>query len=143
MINFPQQYAVIASGPSGIDRRWETQGPAGIPLQAAIPEEFDGPGGGFSPEELYALALTNCFVATFKVVAEKSRLDFDTVKAEGKLIVDVGENKHPWMARIELAIHLTGVDDAEKAERVLQKASKSCLILNSVKTEKALSWTIE
>ena len=37
-------------------------------LVTTIPSEFEGPGGGYSPEDFYALALLNCFGATFKVI---------------------------------------------------------------------------
>jgi len=138
MTPFPQTYSVVAEGASGMDSSWETEGPAKQRLVAAIPPEFDGPGGGFSPEEFYALALSNCFVATFKVIAEKSHLDYKKIEVQGDLIVDLGEDKRPWMARLELTVTLHGVEDQEKGERILEKASKSCLILNSVKTEKVL-----
>lgn len=138
MTPFPQSYRVFAESASGIDATWTTEGPAKQTLTAAIPPDFDGPGGGFSPEELYALALSNCFVATFKVVAEKSRLNYDRIEAQGELVVDLGKDKRPWMTRLELSVTLHGVDDQEKGERILDKASHSCLILNSVMTEKVL-----
>jgi len=142
-LSFPQHYRVLCEGPGGMAATWQTEGPAETPITGAIPPEFGGPGGGFSPEELYALALTNCFTATFKVIAEKSRLSYESIRVEGDLTVDLGEDKRPWMARIDLSATLEGTDDAEKAKRILEKASTSCLILNSVKTAKYFTFTVQ
>lgn len=142
MIVFPQSYPVRVRATSGIGTRWTTEGPAETPLTCAIPPEFDGPGAGFSPEELYAHALSNCFVATFKVYAERSRLTFETLNLDAALIVDRGEDGAPWMARIDVQATLTGAGDPDKARRLLEKTAASCLILNSVKTEKRFTFDV-
>ncbi|MFM1921117.1 MAG: hypothetical protein RLZZ303_2751 [Candidatus Hydrogenedentota bacterium] len=142
MVTYPQTYVVRAHAQPGIDTPWQTDGPAQTTLACAIPPEFDGPGGGFSPEELYALALGNCFVATFKVVAERSRMSFETLNVRAELTVDRDAEGHPWMAAIDLHILLRGADNPEKARRLLEKTGASCLILNSVKTEKRLHFDL-
>lgn len=100
----------------------------------AIPPEFSGPGGGLSPEDLFNHALTNCFVATFKVYAKNSRLTFDTVQAHGDLVVDLDENKKPVMKSFKLRAQIIGASDPSKALLLANKAAKSGFILNSVKT---------
>jgi organic hydroperoxide reductase OsmC/OhrA len=142
MVTYPQTYAVTAGATAGIASPWTTRGPAARSLDAAIPPEFDGPGGGFSPEELYALALTNCYVATFKVIAERSRLDFERMEARGTLTVDLDPEGRPWMARLDLHVLLEGPSDPAKAARVLEKTAGACLILNSVRTEKRVTYEI-
>ena len=75
MVKYPMSFKAQAHSPAGIQSPWSSKAEAmpEKPLTLAIPPEFEGPGGGFSPEDLYLLALENCFVATFKVFAEKSR----------------------------------------------------------------------
>ena len=143
MKQYPLIFEAFAATASGIMSRWTT----GVKsfnqqLDAAIPPEFDGPGGGYSPEDFYVLALQNCFMATFKVFAEKSALNFSELQCAARLEVDRDPNGRPWMARLHLQARLSGVSQKEKAQRLLEKTSQSCMILNSVKTEKSFEFTI-
>ncbi len=144
MIQYPLSFQVEAQTEAGIQQTWQTQSVgASDTLRAAIPPEFQGPGGGYSPEDFYALALANCFVATFKVFAEKSKLGFASLKVNLKLEVDRNEKGAPWMARAHLQARLKGVESQERALHLLQKTSQSCLVLNSVKTEKTFDFQVE
>jgi organic hydroperoxide reductase OsmC/OhrA len=107
---------------------------AGHQIAVAVPPEFSGPGGALSPEDLYAQALTNCFVGTFKVLAENSRLTFTNLEAQGRLSVDYDELRRPCMRAFHLSIGLQGSSDQDKAKRIIDKAMQSGFILNSVKT---------
>jgi organic hydroperoxide reductase OsmC/OhrA len=106
----------------------------------AIPKEFGGPDSGFSPEDLFALAAANCFIATFKVVAERSRLEFRELQVEALLTVDRGPDGAPWMSDLLLRVRLEGASDQERGLRLLEKTSKSCLVLNSLKTRVEFSF---
>ncbi len=99
-----------------------------------IPVEFAGLGNGFSPEDYFALALSNCFIATFKVIASKSKLSFETVSVNLELILDLDENQRMIMKEAQLKVILKGAENQERALRILEKTTKSCMILNSVKT---------
>ncbi len=143
MIKYPLQFKVKAEATSGIQNVWTAWAEShDQKLVMAVPPEFNGPGNGLSPEDLYALALENCFIATFKVFAEKSKLDFSHLAAKADLEVDRDEQGHPWMARIHLVVDLYGVTQVENGQRLLEKASKSCMILNSVKSEKKFSFQV-
>ena len=143
MMTYPMFFKVSAEAPSGIQTTWSSES-IQYPQKTsvAIPPEFSGPGGGFSPEDIYAMALTNCFVATFKVFAEKSRLQFKDIKIQSTLSVDRNEKGQPWMAKVALNIELTGVTQKENAQRILEKTSQGCMILNSVLTEKSFEFNI-
>lgn len=143
MMTYPMLFNVSAEAKSGIQTVWDSQS-SQYPEKAviAIPPEFSGPGGGYSPEDLYAMALTNCFVATFKVFAEKSRLQYNEIKIQTTLSVDRNEKGQPWMAKAALNIQLTGVIQKENAQRILEKTSQGCMILNSVQTEKVFEFYI-
>jgi organic hydroperoxide reductase OsmC/OhrA len=143
MVQFPMTFKVSSTAQSGIQTTWQTFAPHNTEkITVAVPPEFSGPGGGFSPEDIYAMALTNCFVATFKVYAEKSRLEFNNIQIETTLKVDRNEKGHPWMAEAELKVELTGVSQTENAKRLLEKTSQGCMILNSVNTVKKFEFNI-
>jgi len=135
------KFEVKSQTKSGIQTSWSSKARE-HELTMAIPSEFEGPGSGFSPEDLYAMALVNCFVATFKVVAEKSKLEFSNLDASGILSLDNGADGKLWMAKIEIAVSLSGVSETQKAVRLLQKASEICMILNSTKTEKVFNFQV-
>ena len=134
MIQYPIHFSTEASAVCGISASWIARS-VGLEITVAIPTEFEGPGGAISPEDLYAQALTNCFLATYKVLAEKSRVTFERITVEGRLMVDRNELKQPTMQTIHFVIKLTAPSDEAKARRLVEKALHSGFILNSVKTE--------
>ncbi len=141
MIQYPMSFFADSKSSSGISTIWSTETSHGQ-MTAAIPPEFEGPGQGYSPEDYYVLALTNCYVATFKVFAEKSKLNYQDIIAKGHLTLDRDEKGIPWMKNFLLKVHLVGCADEEKALRIMNKVSQSCMVLNSVKTEKAFEFSV-
>lgn len=135
MAKFPMAFSAKTTARSGINSTWISTAANQPSLELAIPVEFEGQGGGFSPEDLYLLALTNCFVATFKFAAEKSSLTFEDLKVESKLIVDLNSANQPVMKEVHLNTFLINPSNPDRAKRLLTKIEGSCLILNSVKTE--------
>ncbi len=135
MVQYPLTFNVNAETTAGIQPLWTSTAPPAEPIKMGIPKEFDGPGGGLSPEDLYAMALQNCFVASFKVFAEKSRLTYSKLKTKGLLQVDRGEDGHPWMSKFLLTVTVEGASKVESIQRLLERTTKNCLILNSVKTQ--------
>ena len=127
---------------SGIQNSW-TSSASGFDVIIDIPKEFDGQGNGFSPEDIYALALQNCFIATFKVIAEKSKFEFLEIFIDLDLILDKNDNQQNVMKEAHFKIKLSGTPNKEKALRLLEKTTKSCMILNSVKTELFFNFEIE
>lgn len=147
MLQYPLLFRVQANASAGIGGAWNAlvSSPSHQlpPVVCAIPPEFSGPGNGFSPEDLYAMALLNCFIATFRVMAEHSKLNFSDLGGQAVLEVDRNSSGVPWMARIRLTLRLSGTDDEAKAKRLLEKAAKSSMILNSVKTEIAFDFVVD
>ena len=119
--------------PASILKPWISNA-SGFEANVDIPKEFNGNGAGFSPEDFYALALQNCFIATFKVIADKSRLEFQEIKVDLKLVLDKDENQVMIMKEAFYNIVLSGAVNTEKSLRLLEKTTKACMILNSVKT---------
>jgi organic hydroperoxide reductase OsmC/OhrA len=134
MIHYPLHFQVESDAREGIQSSWCSSA-AGHTVTCAIPPEFEGPGGGFSPEDFFAMAAVNCFVATFKVIAERSRISFEALQVRGDLKVDRDEKGQPWMAALAIKVEVKpGASERERLERALQKASSSCLVLHSLKT---------
>jgi len=133
MITYPIQFYTKGLAKCGIQGTWSVDSEQHS-LQISVPREFEGPGGALSPEDLFAQALTNCFVATFKVMAEHSKLTFESLQVDGQLTVDRDDTKKPVMKAFHLKIKLYGPDHSERATRLVSKAMDSGFILNSVRT---------
>ncbi len=133
MIQYPLEFNSKTFATNGVQSVWKT-GSSTNECNVSIPPEFKGPGGGFSPEDLYNQALANCFVATFKVYAENSKLVFEDLMVDTRLVVDLDETKKPVMKEFFLVAKIKSPSNPDKALLLAKKASQSGLILNSVKT---------
>ncbi len=133
----PKSFKVESNGASGVTSTWinKLSNKECHPIDMAIPPEFEGPGGTYSPEDLYALSLMNCYLATFKYIAEKSKLVYSEILASAELIVANGEEKSPWMERIHINVELKGCENPTRALGLMEKTKNHCMILNSVKTK--------
>ena len=139
MLKFPMSFTAEATATPGASNTWTATAHGNQPVTCAIPPEFMGPGGGYSPEDLYGLALINCVLATFKVFAEKSGISFSEAKGTAETIIDKGQDGKPWISKINLTISLTGASDAAKAETILKESKAACIVCNSMKTEVTLA----
>lgn len=137
MSTVAKTFKVESIGPSGVSSIWRNQltDKECKPLDMAIPPEFEGPGGTYSPEDLYALSLMNCYLATFKYIAEKSKLTYSEILGSAELFVDKGEEKSPWMEHVNIRMELNGCENKERALGLMEKTKAHCMIINSVKTK--------
>jgi peroxiredoxin-like protein len=106
-------------------------------IEVATPPEFNkGVAGIWSPEHLLVAAVNSCLMTTFLAVAENFKLDYThfSSKAVGKLQTVEGKM---WITDIILYPNVVITEEAqrEKAEKVLLKSEKACLISNSVKSQ--------
>lgn len=105
-------------------------------IEVATPPEFaKGMPGIWSPEHLLVAAVNSCLMTTFLAIAENSKLEFSTFNSNAKGKLEVVDGKY-LISEIELMPVLTinNTTDVEKAERILQKSEKACLISNSIKS---------
>lgn len=103
-------------------------------IAVATPPEFPkGVPGIWSPEHLYTAAVSSCFMTTFLAIAENSNLDFIALtcpasgkleKVDGKLVMT--------QVLLEPILSIVREEDMEKAEKILWKAERACLISNSI-----------
>jgi uncharacterized OsmC-like protein len=137
MVHFPMKFGVQANASSGIASQWTCQTDLLPPIPSAIPLEFMGPGGGYSPEDLFALAVVNCVIATFKVYCEKGKLSFQNIEGKAILTVDKLPSEPGFgMTQIDITLNVNGASDKEKIKKTLETAIKDCAVSNSIKSGK-------
>jgi organic hydroperoxide reductase OsmC/OhrA len=113
---------------------------AGLPeLQSQAPPEFGGPQGCWSPETLLAAAVADCFVLSFRAVARASRFEWKNLSAEVDCVLDrVNGVAHFIRVTTRARLVVPAGTDATRAQHLLEKAEKVCLISNSLKAERHL-----
>lgn len=141
MIKYPMSFEINASSTPGASTLFEA-GAHHLPsIRCAIPPEFAGPGGGYSPEDLFALSALTCFIATFKVFAQKSGLAYNHIAGRTKLHIDRVQGR-PEFTKLETVIELSGVGDEAKARQLLGEAEKWCLVTAAIRCEKSYNYQI-
>ncbi len=117
---------------------------AGLPdLTTAAPPQFDGPEGIWSPETMLIASLADCFVLTFRGVSRVARFEWEKLDAqvEGTLERVAGVTHFTrYVTRATLTVK-AGADLA-KAEELLERAEKLCLVANSLRGERLLETTV-
>lgn len=107
----------------------------GIPrtINFASPPEFGGEPGLWTPEHLLLAALSTCYVATLRAVADASKLQFHSLELAVEGTIEKQEGGFRF-TRVLLRPVVTIVkeDDRERMGRLLEKAERACLITRSL-----------
>ena len=141
MQQLPHHYSVAALGSAEGDVAVLAEG---LPtLRSASPIEFGGPGNRWSPESLIVAAVADCFVLTFRAVAQASKLAWTTLHCEVDGELDRVDRVLRF-TRFDLQVRLYVPPEIgeELAQRVLQKAKQACLITNSLNAETHLESSV-
>lgn len=141
MPKFPMKFDVRATASDGMGTSWTATAAQLSPIPCSIPPEFAGPGGAYSPEDLFALAVLNCIIATYKVYCEKAKVRFLQIEGQAALIVDLQEGSLT-MVQIDIELTVKGASDPEKARKTLDHAIRDCAVSNAVKSGKTFKISI-
>jgi organic hydroperoxide reductase OsmC/OhrA len=142
MTEYPHHYSVAAS--ASVEGDVALQSNRLPALHSASPAEFGGPGDRWSPETLLVAAVADCFVLTFRAVAQASKVSWTSVRCEVEGTLDRADRVVQF-TRFNIHAYLQvpeGVD-RERAERALHKAESACLITNSLKAPCDLDVRVE
>lgn len=138
---FPHRYEVSARAAE--EGRVELEAP-GLPrLESDAPVEFDGPGDRWSPEMLLVAAAADCFLLTFRAIARASKLPWIRLSCAARGTLDRVERVTRFTA-LDLDAELvvpSGVD-RERAENLLRKSERACLVTASLKLEATLKTNV-
>ena len=113
----------------------------GLPnLESNPPPEFDGPPGYWSPETLLTASVADCFILSFRAVARASKLEWTSldVNVTGLLERPTGVGAHFTKFETHAKLVVPAGTDHARAQMLLEKAEKVCLISASLKGESHL-----
>ena len=138
---FPHRYVVNATMRPGADVPLSTEGVRVI--ETAPPKEFDGPGNQWSPEGLLTGAVADCFVLGFRAIAAASKYEWVSLEARTEGTLERVEGKMRF-TRFETHAKLSvpAAADQERAKKLLEKAELTCLVANSLNSERHLTMEI-
>lgn len=138
---FPHHYRTVASCEPATLITIESEGKPS--LVTGPPKEFGGTGNEWSPEDLLVAAVADCYILSFKAIAQASRFDWVSLSCDAVGTLDKEEH-FPQFTGFKLSVKLVvGADaDLKKADRLLHKAEAICLITNSLKASSVLEVSI-
>ena len=135
---FPHPYIVTAAVRPDGDVPLSTEGVRII--ESAPPKEFDGPGNQWSPESLLTAAVADCFVLSFRAIAAASKFAWVSLEARTEGTLDRVEGKMRFTKfHTHAKLQLPAGADVERAKKLLEKAELTCLVANSLSSERHLS----
>jgi organic hydroperoxide reductase OsmC/OhrA len=121
-------YRVVAwwsAGKTGLAKSDST--PCAIHFTA--PPQFGGLEGRWSPEDLLLCAVAGCFTTTFRALADYSKFHYTDLEVEVKGTVRKAESGYEFAdILICPAVTVASSEDRAKAERLLEKAKRLCLV---------------
>jgi organic hydroperoxide reductase OsmC/OhrA len=135
---FPHRYAVNAAVRPAGDVPLSMDGVRII--ESAPPKEFDGPGNQWSPEGLLTAAVADCFVLSFRAIAAASKFGWVSLEARTEGTLDRIDGRMRFTRfDTHAKLHLPEGADPERAKKLLEKAEQSCLVANSLSSERHLT----
>lgn len=109
------------------------------PIVFSAPPEFQGEPGNWTPEHFLMASVAGCFVSTFSGMADFSKFEFLTLEVgvEGIIRKDQGGWRFTQI-NVRPRLKIAQEKDRERANRLLEKAEKTCLVVRSLASQVAL-----
>ncbi|MGH9492478.1 MAG: OsmC family protein [Terriglobales bacterium] len=106
-------------------------------LEFSAPPEFQGRVGFWTPEHFLVGAVASCFISTFAAVAEMSKLEVVSLRVGGKGVLEKVEGGGYRFTEVVLYLELAIArsEDRERAQRLIEKAERGCLIARSLSSK--------
>jgi organic hydroperoxide reductase OsmC/OhrA len=135
---FPHRYVVNATVRPVGDVPLSAEGVRII--ESAPPKEFDGPGNQWSPEGLLTAAVADCFMLSFRAIASASKFPWVSLESRTEGTLDRIDGKMRFTRfDTHAKLHVAAGTDVERAKKLLEKAEVTCLVANSLSSERHLS----
>jgi peroxiredoxin-like protein len=109
-------------------------------INFSAPPEFGGEPGLWTPEHMLLAAVATCFTATFRVLAERSKLELHALEVPVEGVLE-REEKGYRFTEIQLRPQVTILKESDRVRTLLlvEKAEKACLVSRSLNSKIALS----
>ena len=138
---FPHHYVVTAAARPDGDVPLSSEGVRVI--ESAPPKEFDGPGNQWSPEGLLTAAVADCLILGFRAIAKASKLPWTSLETRTEGTMDRLEGKMRFTRfDTHAKLQVPPGADVERAKKLLEKAESTCLVANSLNSERHMTMEV-
>jgi organic hydroperoxide reductase OsmC/OhrA len=125
------RFPVSVSGESGQLAR--VTAPGLEEIEVAVPPEFRGPGGRWSPEHLLVASAASCFAVTFAAVAERRRIPLHSLTVSATGHVGHRDDGRVGFIALELTPRIrTEPEFVAAAKRTARATDTACLITGAL-----------
>lgn len=131
---FPHKY--FSSASSSMDSPIDVTTDVGM-MKVTPPVQFDGDNEEYSPEDLFSMAISSCFILTLKSLSRFKKLPWLKVEVNVTAMLDkvAGEGLMFSEALMEVRLDVTEGADIAVYAKLLADAEKGCLVTKSLKTK--------
>ncbi|MGB2601722.1 MAG: OsmC family protein [Candidatus Omnitrophota bacterium] len=117
-------------------KRGSLSSPGKLNIGVAIPPEFNGEEGYWSPEELLLSAVDSCVMTTFLHYAEIKKIEFRAYESETEGVLERIDDQFMFSKIIvKPEISVMSKDQIDKVKELMTIAENNCFISNSIKSE--------
>lgn len=108
-------------------------------IVASAAEQFLGDPTKVDPEQAFVASLSSCHMLTFLAICSMSRITVERYEDEAIGHLEKDSSGKPVITRVDLYPKVTFAEgqqpEAEKLEKLHEKAHRDCFLANSVKCE--------
>lgn len=116
---------------------------SGTNFSIAVPEEFQGVGGGTNPEEMLTSAIAACYTMTFGIIAANRKIPVSGIEVDA--VGEVEQNGATFTYKSVVVRPTITLDSAATPEHealatdMAHKADLYCIITNAVRDKVAIT----
>ncbi len=115
------------------------------PIQIALPENLGGPGGSWSPDELFVSSAEACTMLTFFWLLKDKDVEVLSYESEAEGVSHIASGGVFRFTKVTIrpTITIKKEDDISEVKEAVKKLDDWCCVSNSVKTEVAIEADIK
>ncbi|MBK3496130.1 OsmC family protein [Viridibacillus sp. YIM B01967] len=118
-----------------------------LQTKVSIPSEMDGPGIGTNPDEMLLGAAATCYIITLAAMLQCSSIKVESLTMQSEGIVDVTNGVFTYKKIIHkpeiLLANGTTKRVANLAQKLAEKAEKTCMISKAIQGNVALELQVQ
>lgn len=128
---FPHVY--YASSVGEADEATTVSSPGLADIETHTTPEFDGPEGLWSPETMLVAAVANCFILTWRSVANHNKVEWQDMQVDAEGVLDrIDRVTRFTEIRLKVRVIVPVGTDHAQIEKLLEKSEAACLVSNSL-----------
>jgi peroxiredoxin-like protein len=138
MVSFqPRKYVYNTSVKNIGSQRGETSSPENSPIKIALPENLDGPGGEWSPDELFVSSAEACAMLTFFCLIKDEDIEVISYESETEGISQITKGGIFRFTKLTITptITIKKAEDKLVVKEAIKKLDDWCCVSNSTKAD--------